>query len=134
MRSHLATLGFRKMLIASLVDFVESFGANPRRILLVVQQCDDAQRNASDLYLRQEFNRAWSELESALDLMNRAEEVAERVKNDALLWVYVSEWLALTATSLVCGVLVWALMIRRRLYREVGMTSFREDTGRARRL
>jgi hypothetical protein len=116
------------------VDFVESFGANPRRILLVVQQCDDAQRNASDLYLRQEFNQALVEAESALDLMSRAEEVAEQVKDDALLWVYVSEWLAITATSLVCGVLVWALMLRRRLYREVGMTSFREGTDRARRL
>ena len=133
-RERLATLGFRKMLIASLVDFVETFGANPRRILLVVQQCDDAQGKASDLYLRQEFNLALSEAKSALDLANKAEKVAEEVKNDALLWVYISEWLALTATSLVCGLAVWALMLRRRLYREVGMTSFREGTGRARRL
>ena len=133
-RDSLATLGFRKMLIASLVDFVETFGANPRKILLVVQQCDEAQREASDFYLRQELSQALNEAKSALDLMSRAEEVAEQVKDDALLWVYVSEWLVVTATSLVCGVLVWALMLRRRLYREVRMTSFREAAGRARRL
>jgi len=36
----------------------------------------------------------------------------------------VIEWLAVTGTSMVCGFLLWLLMIRRRLYREVRTTRF----------
>jgi len=57
--------------------------------------------------------------------MDKAEAAADKVKNEALLWVYVSEWLSVTGTSLVCGFLLWTLMIRRRMYKEVAYTQFR---------
>jgi len=133
-RAAFASLGFRRMLVAGLLDFVEGFGANPRRVLVVLRQCEEAQRKAADLYLQQEFAQALGEAKSALDLMAEAEAVAEQVKRDALLWVYVSEWLAVTGVSLVVGVAVWTLMFQRALYRDVGRTSFREDSIQTRRL
>ena len=53
------------------------------------------------------------------------EELAVKLKDRALLWIYIIEWLAILATAMICGSVLWALMIRRRLYREVQATTFR---------
>jgi hypothetical protein len=50
------------------------------------------------------------------------EDHATRLKDRALLWVYVVEWLTITAASLLTGFAIWTLMIRRALYREVSST------------
>ena len=41
------------------------------------------------------------------------------VKDSAMFWVYLTEWCAITAAILISGVVLWGLMVRRRLYREV---------------
>ncbi len=55
-------------------------------------------------------------------MANQAMDEAKDAKDSALLWIYVIEWMATTATALMSGVVVWWLMIRRRLYREVTVT------------
>jgi len=124
-RTRMATLAYRRIIITSLIDFVDKFGANPKRIFLALQEADAAGTEAADLYLMQEFDVAKEGAERALQLMDEAEAVADKVKNEALLWVYVSEWLSVTGTSLVCGFLLWTLMIQRRMYKEVAYTQFR---------
>ena len=57
-----------------------------------------------------------------ISLLREADELALRAKQTALFWVYVIEWLVVTATLLVCATVLWALMVRRRLYREVSAT------------
>lgn len=59
----------------------------------------------------------------SLELFSRAEEVARREKNIALMWVYVIEWLVTVSTFFIAGFVLWSLMVRRRLYREVAKTS-----------
>jgi hypothetical protein len=44
------------------------------------------------------------------------------MKDRALAWVYVTEWLAITGTTMICGYVLWAIMVRRRLYRAVRVT------------
>jgi uncharacterized membrane protein len=127
LRLRMAESGYRRMIVVALIDFVEKFGANPRRILTVLGEADAAQDEASDLYLDQEFDQALVAVDRALDLMDDAEKVSEKVKDEALLWVYLSEWLVVSATCMICGIVVWSVMIRRRLYREVRTTSFRES-------
>jgi len=50
---------------------------------------------------------------------------AVRLKDQALFWVYVSEWLTVTAASMLGGVMIWTLMVRRRMYRAVEVTRIR---------
>jgi uncharacterized membrane protein len=123
-RSRIATLGYRKLMLDSLIDFVEKFGANPSRILEVLSRFDEAREEASSLYIEQDFGTALSATDRATELIQETEDVAEQVKNEALLWVYLTEWLTVSGTSLIVGLLVWSLMVRRRLYREVGTTGF----------
>ena len=42
-----------------------------------------------------------------------------------MVWVFVIEWLAVSGTSMLAGGLLWTLMVRRRLYKEVGETKLR---------
>ena len=125
LRSRFATLGYRRLIIDSLVDFVERFGANPKRVLDVISEVDIARKDASDLYLEQDFDEALEAVAKAMDLMDEAELVAESVKNEALLWVYLTEWFTVSGTALIVGFLLWSLMIRRRLYKDVRTTAFR---------
>jgi len=124
-RTRMATLSYRRIILSSLVDFVEKFGANPRKLLLAADEVDAAKKHASELYLDQRFDEALQATGEALDLMDKAEALSEKVKREALMWVYLVEWLTVTATSLMVAFLIWTLMIRRRLYREVRTTQFR---------
>ena len=53
---------------------------------------------------------------------------AMRLKDQALVWVYAIEWFSVTATSMIAGSFLWFVMIRRRLYREIGTTRI-SDSG-----
>jgi hypothetical protein len=46
------------------------------------------------------------------------------VKNRALLWVYMIDWLVTSAALFISGYVLWTLMVRRRLYREAKGTRF----------
>lgn len=124
-RTLLAQLNYRRTLISSLIDFIERFGANPKRVVLAVAEFDEMKGHVDDLYLQQDFDQALDTAKEGLELMDTAEEAAEKAKNEALLWIYISEWLSVSATSLICGLVIWTLMIRRKLYREVATTALR---------
>ena len=55
-------------------------------------------------------------------MLGEIEEDAIELKNRALLWVYVIEWLAVTGTGMVCAFVLWSIMVRRRLFKEVRTT------------
>jgi uncharacterized membrane protein len=54
-----------------------------------------------------------------------ADDLAVKAKDTALLWVYVTEWLVVSGALLACGSVLWSLMVRRRLYRQVHATRIR---------
>jgi len=123
-RERMTSLGYRRMILYAMVDFVEKFGANPKRILIAMEQVDHAAGRAKESYLEGDFATALLETNQALSLLDKAEAVSERVKRDALVWIYLVEWLTVTGTFLICGIAIWSLMVRRRMYREVSTTSF----------
>ncbi len=124
-RALMATLEYRRSLLDALIAFVERFGASSSGIEQATRLADQGRRHVSEHYLRGEYDEALQAVREALDLINAAENVAERAKDRALLWIHLSEWLVITSASLICGLAVWTLMIRRRLYREVGVTRFK---------
>ncbi len=62
---------------------------------------------------------AISRLTEANDQLNTASEKIWKLKDQALLWVYVTEWLVVSGVGLICGFFLWSVMIRRKLYKEV---------------
>jgi hypothetical protein len=50
---------------------------------------------------------------------------AIKIKDQALFWVYAIDWAAVSSTMLVCGFVLWSLMVKRKAYREVRTTRLR---------
>ncbi len=122
LRDRLVYYQQEKSAVISVFDFAEKFGANTADIYEKLEELDDEKDLADDLYMRTEFDQAYSQMESVIQQLNMLAEDAMKLKDQALLWVYVAEWLAVAATSLITGGVIWALMIRRKLYREAGVT------------
>ncbi len=112
----------RKGLLLSLFAFVETFGANPAKLEDRMTQIGRAVRSAGDLWTNQDYEGCLSLLEQAEEAMTDLEKQAMRLKDAALIWVYIIEGLAVTGTSMLTGLILWSLMVRRRLYREVSAT------------
>ncbi len=74
------------------------------------------------LYLDWDFDAAAAKTIEAMDLLGGLEGGASELKNRALFWIYLLEWLVLVGTYLVAGFFLWSIMVRRKLYREVGRT------------
>jgi len=114
-----------KSMLFVLCDFVEKFGANRQSIDKQVAKVDGIELQARELYLEQDIEGASETLEEALHGLSRVSDLAIKLKDRALLWVYVVEWAAVAGTLMASGSVVWSVMVRRRLYRATGATRVR---------
>jgi len=121
-RRGLRDMQIRTQLVLAVVAFTETFGASGRSIEMDLDQVSQLRSEAKDLYLKQDYSEARNTVERCLAIMTEIEQKAIKLKDQALLWVYVIEWAAVSGTALVCGLAIYALMVRRRMYREVSVT------------
>jgi hypothetical protein len=116
-----------KSFIYSLVDFIDRFGANTVPIDRRMREVEEGERKARQLYLEQSFDLSSDTMDQALLDLEELRGRALDLKDRALLWIYIIEWLVVTGVSLVAGFSIWTLMVRRRLYREVSITRASPD-------
>ena len=112
----------RITVLISLKDFIEKYGANTDRVQDEIDALEDMYDQASGAYLDHDFVGAERFLDDGFKRLGSAEAIGKRVKDSALLWVYVIEWLVATSTLFISGTILWTLMVRKRLYREVEAT------------
>jgi hypothetical protein len=112
----------RNLLLLGLLDFVDKFGANVRELEDDMDILNGLKEDSFDSYRGQDFGTALSRIEEALRKAGEIGENAVNLKERALFWVYLTEWSATSATLLLSGILVHALLVQRRLYRHVGLT------------
>jgi len=122
--SFISTRGF----IYAIIDFIDRFGANDAPIVSKVGDVTRIADQAKKLYLLQEYEQAADTMDAALSKMADIRREAMRLKDRALFWVYLTEWLAVTAVFLLAGFSIWTLMIQRRLYKQVGTTRSPADS------
>ncbi len=121
-RSKIFEVATRRSMLMSLLDFCESFGANTQSIVDRLEEMEQVTAEALPHYLNLQFEDAIESYETAGKIMEDIEKEAMKLKQRALMWVYVIDWLTVTGTALFCGLVLWSLMVRRRLYRQVGYT------------
>lgn len=126
LRLKFARYASSKSFIYSLLDFVDSFGANTAPITGAMAQISDLARETEKLYLDQAYMESYGKMEATLNDLALLRERSLQLKDQALFWVYMVEWFAVTGVLLTTGFAVWTLMVRRRLYREVSVTRLRE--------
>ncbi len=111
-----------RSLLIGLLDFVDTFGANTRGVYARIDEIDRLRLASFERYRAYEFAHAAEIMGSAMSDFAGLMQDAMDLKDKALLWVYLTQWVAVSGTSLICGFLLWTLMVRRRLYREVVTT------------
>jgi len=106
----------------SVIEFIDRFGANSRQFEVRIAGMKGERKRAEEAYLQ-------GDLTSSVDILKEANQKLRDIGNDmmrakdrAMFWIFVIEWLTVSATGMVCGFILWTVMIRRRLYREVKVT------------
>ena len=123
-RARIFETAMRKRLLLSLLEFCDSFGVNTEKMMISIDEVDDVISEARPQYLELRFEDMLETYRKVDKMLTEIEQDAIRLKNRALLWVYLIEWLAVTGTSMICGFVLWTIMVRHRLYREVQTTRY----------
>jgi hypothetical protein len=109
----------RELMILSMLNWAERFGANTYKASTSLSELEEQFENVVEHYLEQDYAITTSFMEE-LDLkVSEISELAEGLKDQALFWVYVFEWIMITSVSMIAGFILWSLMVKRRLYRPV---------------
>jgi hypothetical protein len=122
LRAALIQFSEQKALMLSLIDFIDRFGANTATLHDMLDDLEGMNAEAGRLYMSGDYQAALDNVQGALDGLTGVSEESTRLRRSALLWVYITEWLAVSGTSMACGFLLWEVMIKRRYYREVEST------------
>ena len=126
LRSDSLTYVNERTLATAVIEFVEKFGAPTDKLYDRLDEVDGIKRESDSLYMEQRFEDSLAKLEEAYEELGRLAKESVEVKDRALFWIYMVEWLAVSGTCVLTGVIVWTLMVRRRLYREVDITRARD--------
>jgi hypothetical protein len=121
-RSLLSIFREQKLLILHMIEWADKFGANTQSVSSRLTDLEEMVEEATASYLDQDYQTTISIMGSVSSGIEEALNEAMKTKNEALFWVYASEWLAVTASVILSGFILWSLMIKRRLYKSVEVT------------
>lgn len=127
-RTSFVTYADRKKGTLAVIDFVERFGTDSTKIAHRIESMDDQHEFAKQLYIQGEYQAASDLLFDLLDVFTDLETELLNAKNHAFFWIYLAEWTTILSVGVLCGVTLWTLMVRRKLYREAPTTKY-SDTG-----
>jgi hypothetical protein len=113
--------------LQSLFAFVENFGANTFKLVEQLDRIDQSREKSFDNFRDQQYEEALSAIRLAMEQFGDLEKKTFKLKDTTLVWVYLIEWATVTSVFLISGVMLWLLMVRRRLFREVYATRLTQD-------
>ena len=111
MMVHLLREGFLKFDLAratlgAVLQFAEKFGANTNQLYGKLSSIEERKDDADGAYMSGEFeesNGIMGELFGELEGLDRE---GVKLKDRALAWVFAIEWLVVSGTLMVCGVVL----------------------------
>jgi hypothetical protein len=124
-REEYRSLSTARESIVSLLDFVQKFGANVNRLDGGFEEVREIVRRGESSYEDGYYAESLRAFEDASAQYSRLSNQAMRLKDEALVWIYVIEWSAVLGTLMIAGSALYALMIRRILYSDVNLTKAR---------
>jgi len=109
----------RNSMVVSVINFVEQFGGRTDKLYRRLDELGLKKKAAETAYLAGDYASSLEKMKEIRGGQQALMRDAMEVKDSAMFWVYLTEWCAITAAILISGVVLWGLMVRRRLYREV---------------
>jgi len=125
LRSSFYRYSLEKKLVFAIIEFVDKFGANTASLEELIEEADGGKSTADSLYLEGDYEGSYSKIKEMIASISELNQKAIEIKERALLWVYITEWSVVSGTLTVGGFVLYSLMVRRRLYREVSVTRAR---------
>jgi len=125
-RGNLLQFRVSRTMMYTLFDFVDKIGGNTARLEKDLASIDGVISGAEKAYIEQDYESALTGTRDALADLGRLDRDAMELKDRTMLWTYMIEWLSVGGVSGIVGWIVYEVMIRRRLYRDVGTTRFGE--------
>jgi uncharacterized membrane protein len=111
----------------TMIYMVDKFGGNFAAVENGAMEIDRSKADADWLYFNGEYALALEAYDALLEEIDTKVEEARRIARQALFYVYLIEWAAVTGTFMLSGFAVYTLMIRRRMYAEVGITRLSKE-------
>jgi hypothetical protein len=112
----------QRQTILGLIDFISKFGADTRNVDKKLIEAEIVLKVARQEFVDLQLEDSRNSADEVLDILATAYALAFEARDTALFWIFLTEWLAVSGTGLICGFILWTLMIKRRLYREVQVT------------
>ncbi len=124
LRSKFSEYRSSKGYLLNIMDFGEKFGANMNPVSDIIARSDSKLKEATATYLDLDHQSSLQLLDDSLGETGLGVRKAIDLKDQALIWIFVIEWTTVAGSFAVCGFVLWTLMVRRRLYREIETTKF----------
>ncbi len=121
-REKFGEIGYHMQMIIGTMEFVSRFGASMSKVDEKLAEAEESLAEAKASFVDLELEKSMKEAEHVLSLLEEADALAVEAKQTALFWLYLTEWLVITATLLICASVLWGLMVRRKLYKKVQAT------------
>jgi len=128
LRGEINSYHMKRSMLVSLLDFVERFGADIAPLYRELDRIDLKESEAEALYRKGEYDSCSAALEGVNQMMDDLGSDAIDAKEKTLVWVYLVEWMSVLGVSLMAASVLWALMIRRKLYKEIRTTKASLDS------
>ncbi len=106
----------------SMVDIVEKFGGSATQVTKMIAEIQNVKGSGIGHYVGGELDEALETFGTALKMCDDAMRAALKARDAAAFWIFATEWCAVAGTSMLAASVLWLLMIKRRLYREVALT------------
>ncbi len=106
-------------LLDSMIVWVEKFGGKTDKLRERRRSITDLGVTAEELCLEGDYGRAQDTLDEGKTKQNLLRNEAMEAKDEALFWIYVTEWCALLGTLMISSYALWSLMVKKRYYKEV---------------
>ncbi len=108
--------------LSAFFDFVERFGVSSNRLLDQKLSIDVVINEAKETYVDGLYEDALDLAQDAHQALKDPEVKTMKLEDQALIWVYVTEWAAVSGTGMITGYVLYLLMLKRKLCREVEVT------------
>ncbi|MBU7003925.1 MAG: hypothetical protein HXS50_00055 [Theionarchaea archaeon] len=113
--------------IYSMVEMVEKFGGSAQSLNGMIIDLQNQREEGRSFYFQADMDGALQAFALAQEKLDDLMDETIRARNSAALWIFVTEWAAVTGTALLTGVAVWFLMVKRSLYHEVEITRLKPN-------
>ncbi len=109
-------------MLLSTLDFVERFGANTVSFVSDLRELEGLAGEAEKQVLNGDLEDSIDTWDQCIEEAKAAGDRAMELRDKAMLWTYLIEWFAVLGTSMICGIVLHAVMIRRKFYRQATTT------------